>query len=455
MTNDYSERTKFTEMPPLSDISEEDIIPVVHSGKNYHISFKNLVRGLVDKIGGFIDSSAIKLLEYRGMQPTDKFGTPAEEQLAALYNGGYVRPFDRPINVPYIATAHFEFFDLTTQPKVFPPVTTMGEVGGFTLPLAGINTLTYDMPHVGSDFQTVGINERGFTAFRFIREHNAYAVLNGRLDVLVRISSHENVKNVMPPAAYLSLVTSPLPPYENGGYLGIGIDGVHDNVQVKKLNGYNLKYEILPMPSYEEAYAVVQGTQPILLEMVNGQIELGDTKEELTLDKSAVHRTTDWFPVGSEQVLIAKANGTTNVSMVQWKDEYGEVYFDYVNSEEYSGNCDRLYYFPPNARWARICFRAAGAVTATRLDLWYLPQEMNPYAGQWAHYSFNICKDVEFVKDTQYHFELELVGNSVDKETNTHGLIVLSGGLSANINVRDHVQLSFERMQERENGEPI
>lgn len=443
----YNERTKVSEMPPLEDIDDNDLIHVVHAGRNYHTRFKEFAKGIVEKVGGFIDLRGIKLLDYKGLQGTTSFGVRVEEQIGALFNGGYLRPTGRPVSVPYNVMTQFGLFDASVETMYFPLAEVYNNSSSFKLPLLGIHTLSYDLPHISSDFKMNGTYDRAFNSFKLNRDKPAFAVLSGTLDVLVRIPSSD-VESA--PYAKLSIRHSPKVNYELTETNGLALSAVHEDAEIIYLNPHSLKNKLvdIPFPTLPQLVEKYGKSDLIPLAFEQGLFTVGSKEEILVSDSTFKYYTTGWFDVGSERILLFRTSNTLSEVRVQYKDKFGEIFYDTVNSSTLDSS-DGVFYFPPGAVWARMCSKIKGTLI-NQISVRYIPTEVNPYAGSWARYKFNVCKDVTFVPNAEHWFDLTVVTKGESVKVSSDGLIILGGGLTALINVKDNVQRLFENMELRD-----
>lgn len=460
MTNYYDGKTKISEMPPLWEVGSDTEVPVLHEGDNYRAAIEVITNYILNNIRNRrVTYDELKMLDYPMSQGEDYHNGNIVNEILAFFNAGYDEPRNGlEIIGTYTATELFRFATPYIHGQIFPSVALVSN-NRYTLPMESIRTVVPDYPAIRPSFSTVGHVDRAMNIFAYRRPTTQYSVLTGSIDVLVRVSHDTDPLHIAAPKVELLLAGRTIPTGDSTEIV-LAADGGFLNPPLIKLNARTLLEgnPSYPLVNYEDAvtWCVNNGETSYVPDMVNGSFYYGSGETLVDADNPYA-KTTEWFEVPAAQMIVVQAlDGESNVCRVQWKDVHGSIHFDEFNSD---GNVNKIMCFLPNAHSVRICCNLSEADTVSGIQIWSLPEPINPYGGWWGRYRFNVANEVTFLPDTFYSFELHQMSGGRPTEptrmsymSDSHSVMVLSGGFTAITNVRDVVQTTYDEMVERDHG---
>lgn len=386
-----------------------------------------------------IRKNKVPELPYKGIQNDDRFNVKAKD--INFYNI-QSKINDDDLKIPIVPSVSlFTFWTVYTNPYLLMPVKKRSG-NNFVLPLASIDTLNAESFYLPPKFIATGTEGRTINKFKYVGDTPLHGVLSGNLRLLIRlIDSRNQVINenaIIPPMSWLILRSVEDIEFEATPQMGLTNSNVFSKPNYTVLSTRQLgkvdAWKFNPLPSYSDCLEFVSSSESLVTEIEYGSISKNWTNEFLNLEGLEEHRTTNWIDTKFCRFFIAKTNGTSTVMRVQWKDKFGNIHYD----AELSGNpkdSNTIFEIHPNAVSFRIYFsNKYGGSTATDIDIWELPKEINPYYGLWAVVDFNICTDVNFFKDKNYFFELRLFSGESIALPDEYGVIVENGGLYIDTN---------------------
>lgn len=372
------------------------------------------------------------------------------EEVKALYNGGFdgdtwgrvlpspiigetrirIAGLDAYVNRPLPIKSHF--------PQTWP------------LPLQGINSTLQDTAVTPVNWNLLDPFYIAYTKFRFMGKHKLHALLRGSLKLWVRaIDSNEHAYRVagrrVPEIGTFWLK------------LTMHDESFDESVVSYNIGVYNGGWKHTPLFK-TAAYAALQPGRPdfgttypdgttfwqriasgeVAVTPEDGLIWSNSIAEDLDEEQEAL--TTNWIPTLGHTQAAIMLDAVSTVHRFQYRDKYGQVWYDSVNSQRGDEWTERLYNLPADAVEFRVCYAQLDEVPNITIRM--VPYDLDPLHGSWAEVDINVSALVHFEPGVSYSLELQQF-DAVFAERTTQGIIVHSGGLAFLENFRQPLQEKY------------
>mgnify|MGYP003390230432 FL=1 len=373
------------------------------------------------------------------------------DETQAIVRGGFYEPKSAVVQSPILAQAQLRFCDLTGFYAQHVAFRQVGEYE-FIVPIQEIHSSLPDSPIAPNPFAISRTFQGGVTHFCYEGAHPLHLLLTGNLKLYVRLSDYapEHVRlagktPTLPPNLILYVCTSARPRADNTLGYQIAMDSAWQPRTLFKLNAH-ARYRI-PMPSYEDLSKLLRRVEPKNTQIIQGSIAEGSTNSRANPQKLG-YAMTSWFSIEGESHLWVKTHGCSNICRVQWKDEFGRVYYD--NQLKNVHDANGVITIPPYAVAGRIYFNRGEIQQkkpATHIQIKAIPKKLDPYFGYWAEYNFFVNTLSYFNPNTEYYFVLKATEGEA-WQLDQDGFICVQGGLNFQFNVRDELQSTFDQLKE-------
>lgn len=379
------------------------------------------------------------------------YGVDALEEIRAVGNGTYTQTSMPYIVSPILAQAQIRFcngtgfFNQKVACKKFADKS-------YSLPIQEIHTTLTDTAVAPNLFAMSRTYEGGVSHFKYLGEQPTHALLSGSMKLLVRLSDKQSeefrltgLAGIQAPTINLMLGTTTLPTADNIPNYQLSCDQGWQPRELFKLDPFT-PYQIA-MPTYQKMGELLVNEPSKSLTIIDGSI-LSNSISSGNGTPNAGHKLTSWFNISGETHLWMKTDGLSNASRIQWKDKFGNIYYD-TRIQSGVVNSNRIVKVPAYATQARVWFNNGdqpATNTSTTIEIKAVPEKYDPYFGVWAEYNFTICTLHYFEPNTEYFFSLEGTDGNQWK-FDSRGFINVSSGIDFTINVRDQLQQRYDELR--------
>lgn len=379
------------------------------------------------------------------------YGVDALEEVRSIGNGGYAQTIEPYIVSPIPAQVQIRFCNGTGFQSQKVACKKFSD-SSFSLPIQEIHTTLQDSGVAPNPFAISQTYEGGVSHFKYTGEQPAHVLLSGSLKLLVRLSNKQNEEyrlsgnsGTQAPTLNLMLGTTTKPAADNLMSYQIACDQGWQPRALFKLDPFT-PYKI-PMPNYQNFESLLANEPSKVFSIIDGSIFPNSIAS--TNGTSGIgHKMTSWFQIGAESHLWMKTDGLSAASRIQWKDKFGNIYYDTrINMGGVDSN--RIVKVPDYATQCRVWFNSGDNVatnTSTTINVKAIPEQYDPYFGVWAEYNFNVSVLHYFEPNTEYFFSIE--GENGNRWSfDSRGFINVSSGLDFTINVRNQLQKRFDELR--------